>query len=272
MLLAAPLKAGCGKARKADSSGLKPLGMTKAMYYPAAATTFSAASFMVSATIKFNPDCCKISRPCSTFVPSSRSTIGSWICVLRAASTTPVASVSTRKIPPKMLISTALTFLSLRRISKACVTWSAFAPPPTSRKFAGIPPAQPAILTGDEWIDFHQRRIRLLKRSKQTSHKAHGFTDLLRLQPERERQLARLESFQTHAGIDVLFQNGSGILCRDLLNFHSARSGCHKHRPRFRSVNHDSEIEFLLNRQGFFDQQPANDAALRPGLVRNQLH
>src|SRR5216117_3960688 len=30
-------------------------------------------------------------------------------------------------------------------------------------------------------------------------------------------------------------------------------------------------IEFLLNRQGFFDQQPANDAALRPGLRRNSI-
>ena len=43
----------------------------------AAATTFSAASFIVSATMKFNPDCCKISLPCSTFVPSSRNTTGS---------------------------------------------------------------------------------------------------------------------------------------------------------------------------------------------------
>ena len=41
-----------------------------------AATTFSAASFMVSATIKFNPDCFRISRPASTLVPSRRSTIG----------------------------------------------------------------------------------------------------------------------------------------------------------------------------------------------------
>ena len=46
-------------------------------YALAAATTFSAASFMVSATMKFNPDCFRISRPASTFVPSSRSTIGS---------------------------------------------------------------------------------------------------------------------------------------------------------------------------------------------------
>src|SRR6266496_1614341 len=38
-------------------------------YCRAAATTFSAASFMVSATMKFNPDCFNISLPCSTFVP-----------------------------------------------------------------------------------------------------------------------------------------------------------------------------------------------------------
>src|SRR5580658_7006580 len=110
--------------------------------YPfAAATTFSAASFMVSATMNFSPLSCKVLRPCSTLVPSSRSTIGNWIFVLRAALTMPLASVSTRKMPPKILMSTAFTFLSLSRISKACVTWVSLAPPPTSRKLAGIPPA-----------------------------------------------------------------------------------------------------------------------------------
>src|SRR5207244_9783156 len=42
----------------------------------AAATTFSAASFIVSATMKFSPDSFNISLPCSTFVPSSRNTTG----------------------------------------------------------------------------------------------------------------------------------------------------------------------------------------------------
>src|SRR5688572_8231785 len=108
---------------------------------PAAATTFSAASFMVSATVKFSPESFRIFRPSSTLVPSSRNTMGNWMLVLRAASTTPVASVSTRRMPPKMLMSTAFTCRSLSRISKACVTCSALAPPPTSRKFAGFPPA-----------------------------------------------------------------------------------------------------------------------------------
>src|SRR6185503_6832447 len=44
--------------------------------FPVAATTFSAASFIPSATMKFNPEVRRISCPCSTFVPSSRTTIG----------------------------------------------------------------------------------------------------------------------------------------------------------------------------------------------------
>src|SRR2546430_16182734 len=70
---------------------------------------------------------------------------------------------------------------------------------------------QPAIRTGDKWIDFHQRGISILKRAIQTSHKPHCFTNLLRLQPKGKRQLARLKSFQAHAGIDVLFKIASGF-------------------------------------------------------------
>src|SRR5213594_4836257 len=50
------------------------------------------------------------------------------------------ATTSQRMIPPKILMSTALTFLSDRRIRNAFFTCSADAPPPTSRKFAGLPP------------------------------------------------------------------------------------------------------------------------------------
>ena len=65
--------------------------------------------------------------------------------------------MSHRMIPPKILISTAFTFLSDRRIRNAFFTCSADAPPPTSRKLAGLPPeslmmsivaiARPAPLT-----------------------------------------------------------------------------------------------------------------------------
>src|SRR5271155_4578414 len=75
-------------------------------HLPAAFTTFSAASFIPSATVKFNPDSINIFRPNSTFVPSMRTTIGTPTLNSRAAVTTPVAKVSQRKMPPKILIST----------------------------------------------------------------------------------------------------------------------------------------------------------------------
>src|SRR5579884_68906 len=107
----------------------------------ASATTFSAASRIPLATVKFRPESARICRPFSTLVPSSRSTIGTLMSSARAASTTPVASVSTRRMPPKMLISTALTLGSESRMRNAFFTCSELAPPPTSKKFAGFPPA-----------------------------------------------------------------------------------------------------------------------------------
>src|ERR1035438_8319981 len=70
-----------------------------------------------------------------------RTTMGAAMFRSRAAATTPVASVSQRKMPPKMLISTAFTCGSESRMRNAFFTCSALAPPPTSRKFAGLPPA-----------------------------------------------------------------------------------------------------------------------------------
>src|SRR5262249_18166625 len=106
-----------------------------------AATTFSAASFIPSATMKFSPELRRICCPCSTFVPSSLTTTGTCTPVALAASTTLDATTSHRIIPPKILINTAFTFLSDRRMRNAFFTCSSDAPPPTSRKFAGLPPA-----------------------------------------------------------------------------------------------------------------------------------
>src|SRR6266849_1262767 len=75
----------------------------------ASLTTFSAASFMPLATVKLNPELFKISCPFSTLVPSMRTTIGTFTLNSRAAFTTPVARTSQRRMPPKMLISTAFT-------------------------------------------------------------------------------------------------------------------------------------------------------------------
>ena len=73
-------------------------------------------------------------------------------------------------------------------------------------------------------------------------------------QPQRKCQLARLEGFQAHARIDVFLENGCGVLRRHLFDFHSARSRRHKHRARLDPINHDAQIEFFLDGQGFFDE------------------
>jgi hypothetical protein len=57
-----------------------------------------------------------------------------------AAATTPRATMSQRTMPPKMLTSTPRTLGSDSRIRKAAATRSCEASPPTSRKFAGMPP------------------------------------------------------------------------------------------------------------------------------------
>src|SRR5229473_4616946 len=108
---------------------------------PARATTFCAPSFMPLAMVKFNPLSRRICWPTSTLVPSMRMTTGTFNFRSFAAATTPVARTSQRKMPPKILMNTALTSGSLMRMRKAFFTCSAEAPPPTSRKFAGEPPA-----------------------------------------------------------------------------------------------------------------------------------
>src|SRR5438067_4935166 len=103
-------------------------------------TTFRAASSRLSAAISGNPDCPRILRPNSTFVPSSRTTSGTCRLTSRAAATMPSAMTSQRMMPPKLLTRIASPFGSDRISLKAIVTRSLLAPPPTSRKLAGSPP------------------------------------------------------------------------------------------------------------------------------------
>src|SRR5688572_22994151 len=113
----------------------------------AAATAFSAPSRMSSAVITSIRLSARICFPRSTFVPSMRTTSGTDRPSSRAASTTPSASTSQRRMPPKMLMKMARTALSDSRIRKAAFTFSVLAPPPTSRKFAGSPPADLTLST-----------------------------------------------------------------------------------------------------------------------------
>src|SRR5699024_611196 len=125
--------------------------------YFTAETIFSAPSAIDPADVMFNPDSSRIFLPKSTFVPSSLTTSGISSPTCFVASTTPSAMTSHFMMPPKMFTKIPLTFESDKMILKASVTFSAVAPPPTSRKLAGSPPnnlmvsmvamAKPAPLT-----------------------------------------------------------------------------------------------------------------------------
>ena len=110
-----------------------------------------------SATVKFRPESRRISWPCLHVGAFHAYDDGNLEFQLFAAFTTPLASTSQRRMPPKMFTKTPFTFGSLSRMRKAFFTCSSEAPPPTSRKFAGLPPlslmmsmvamARPAPLT-----------------------------------------------------------------------------------------------------------------------------
>src|SRR5712691_334093 len=104
-------------------------------------TTFFAPEPMSSALTKLRPDSASIFLPCSTLVPSTRTTTGSLSPSFLTAAIRPSASRSPRRMPPKTLMNTALTLGSEERMRKAFSICSGEAPPPTSRKLAGSPPA-----------------------------------------------------------------------------------------------------------------------------------
>ena len=116
-----------------------------------------AASAMVSAEMIGRPDSASIFLPSSSLVPFMRTTNGTDRFTALQAVITPVAMVSHFMMPPKMLTKMPFTFLLASMILKASVTFSAVAPPPTSKKLAGSPPnnlmvsmvamAKPAPLT-----------------------------------------------------------------------------------------------------------------------------
>src|SRR5690348_2576350 len=109
--------------------------------YAAAATAFCAASFRSLAGVILRPELPSNSRPFSTLVPSRRTTTGIFKPTSLTAAMMPSAIRSQRTMPPKMLTRMQLTLGEERISLNAAVTRSFVAPPPTSRKLAGSPPA-----------------------------------------------------------------------------------------------------------------------------------
>src|SRR3979411_2800791 len=99
-----------------------------------ALTIFCAASSRSSADTTLRPDCLMTFLPSSTLVPSSLTTSGTVKPTSRTAATT----TSQRLMLPKRLPRIPFTCGSDVMILNAAATFSLVAPPPTSRKFAGV--------------------------------------------------------------------------------------------------------------------------------------
>ena len=67
---------------------------------------------------------------------------------------------------------------------------------------------------------------------------------------------------QAETGIDEFLQNGFGVVRRDFLDLHAARGRRHEYDLARRAVEHDAEIEFLIDRAASL--RPAGAAPARP--------
>src|SRR6266704_2801849 len=242
---------------------------------------------MPSAMVKFKPLSRRICWPTSTLVPSMRTTTGTCKCKSLAAATTPVARTSQRKMPPKILMKTALTSGSLMRMQKAFFTCSAEAPPPTSRQFAEFLVTEKRVVVkghlgveGDELafasehagIDFQQRGVGINEGAVESLEEGRrGVHDFAR-QPQAERDFAGLVRLQTHGRMNHLAQNGAGIFPGDFLDFHAACGAGHEDDAAARAIDEEAEIKFALDVEAFFDEQALDDAAGGAGLRSDQLH
>src|SRR5690606_21654393 len=131
------------RAGKALADNLGVFIDQDAHWLPSAAlTTCTAASVRLDAGMMLRPLSASTLAPSSALLPSRRTTTGTLTSTSFTAPMMPSAIMSQRTMPPKMFTNTAFTLLSERMILKASLTRSLVAPPPTSRKLAGLPPCR----------------------------------------------------------------------------------------------------------------------------------
>src|SRR5215212_8962675 len=136
----------------------------------------------------------------------------------------------------------------------------------------GVEREQPPVLRQEERVDLKQRGVGLLVRVVERLHELGRLVDERRGQSQPEGELARLEGAEADGRVDGLLQNQFGRVGGDLFDVHAAGRGGHEDGAPRRAVEHDAEVELLINREPLFDEQRAHLAPLGAGLVRDELH
>jgi hypothetical protein len=130
----------------------------------------------------------------------------------------------------------------------------------------GIERDHAIILGHHQRIDLHHAGVEIAKGAVGAHDCGHRAADLLDVEPESERDLARLERLQPHGRLDDHLQDGSGRL-GDLLDLHAALGrGDDAHAFRL-AVEHHAKVDLALEFLGHLDIDALHDLALGTGLA-----
>ena len=136
----------------------------------------------------------------------------------------------------------------------------------------GIEGDELAFARENAGIDFEKRGVGIDESAVERLKKRRGVIDDFERQVETESDLARLIGLKTDGWMNRFAQNGAGIVLGDFFNFHAAGGTGHEDDLAGGAIDEQTQIEFALDIEPFFDEKPFHDAAGRSSLRSDQLH
>ncbi len=102
-----------------------------------------------------------------------------------------------------------------------------------------------------------------------------SLTNFLRVSPESSSAKPSLRAWNGCSPaqrVEVLLEDGFGVLGRDLLDLHPAELRGHQHRQLGGTVEDDAEVELAGDPERLLDEHLVDDPSLGTGLLGDQLH
>ena len=127
-----------------------------------------------------------------------------------------------------------------------------------------------AALGHQHRVDLDLAGVETLEGAVERRQELRAVLEDLPLEPQPERQAARLEGLHSHRRVHGHGQDLLGRLGRHFLDVHSPGGARDAHRAAGRAVDDEADVELPGDRDPFLDQEPAHEPALGPGLLRHQ--
>ncbi|ABA49494.1 hypothetical protein BURPS1710b_0976 [Burkholderia pseudomallei 1710b] len=129
-----------------------------------------------------------------------------------------------------------------------------------------------AVARQHERVDFGERRVRFPERLVQALQDFARLRDRCVRHADLLREIVGFGILQAHRRLDSDLVDRFRRLFRDFLDVHAAFARRHHDDLLRHAIDHDADIQFLLDVRAFFDQQTVDLLAFRARLVRLQLH